>query len=93
MKEYSRIVITGSPAFVKRFGRWLKNRYNVIYPDYEMRFEKLGIITVRWTIKYHDNWFLGSSENKLNTIASAAATEHARHTKDSHATSWDVYSE
>lgn len=93
MKEYSRIIITGSPAFIRRFSRWLKNRYNVYFPDWELRLDKLGLVSVRWSIKYHDNWFLGNSEEVLNNIATYAEREHARHANDSHSASWDVYSE
>lgn len=93
MKQYTRIIITGSPAYIKRFNRWLKSRYNVNYPDREERFDKLGIVSIRWTIKYHDNWFLGNSEEALNIIATYAEREHARHTRDNSSASWDIYSE
>lgn len=93
MKQYSRIIVTGSPAFVKRFNRWLKNRYNVNYPDFEERYSKLNMVSVRWTVKYHDNWFLGNSEECLHAIAEAAAEEHTRHTKNAYTGSWNVYSE
>lgn len=93
MKQYTHIMVTGSPEFIKRFNRWLKSRYNVNYPDFEKRYSKLNLVTVRWTVNFHDNWFFGNSEECLYAIARAAAEEHLRHTHNSKTGNWGVCSD
>lgn len=91
----SVICISGSPAFIRRFGRWLKNRYNVQFPSKEVRFGKLGLVVTWWEIAYHDDGVFGSSERKLESIARTAENEHLRHIhkKCESCISWEIYSE
>lgn len=89
------ICISGSPAFIRRFGRWLKNRYNVQFPSKEVRYEKIGLVFTWWEIAYHDDRIFGNSERKLEAIACAAEDEHLRHVheKSDVCIAWQIYSE
>ena len=89
------ICISGNPEFIKRFSRWLKNRYNVEFPSKEIRFQKLNLVITWWEIAYHNDWVIGNSESKLEAIAQAALSEHYRHAHPNNAFSadWSIYSE
>lgn len=78
MKKTVIVFESNDPILVRKFERWLKNRYNVFYPNAEKRFD--GIRQVRYEVGYRaESWLFPSSERSLELIAQGAVKNHCMH--------------
>ena len=92
MKKSCIVFKSNDPALIRRFAKWIQWSYNVEYPVRECRgAEEIMVI---WAVGYMNDRVLGSSERKLNAIASAAMREHWAHAHPAEDiwVDWEIYS-